>query len=386
MKTNKPIKVAFDVSPLVINKTGVAFYIERMMTHFAEQHPDVEVIGFYWNFLGRRDTKHFPKAPNIRYRPITFIPSKIIYQLRRWNIEIPLELLVKEKIDFVLYANFLSYPSLYKVPSAPVIHDLTFVDIPEYVSAKNGSDLRRFVPVAIKRSKFVVTVSEFSKKRIMQHYDVPADRVLTTPIPPEAAIMLPEQERAKHIEKLGITKPFILFLSTIEPRKNLVSLIDAYAKLPATLRNAYTLVVVGRVGWNCDAEIAKLEQAPKDGLDVLRLGYVSDEDREALFQSTSLYINPSNYEGFGMPILEAMTYGRPCAISNIDVFKEVAGESARYFNQKDPKDIASTIESILADPKLQKTMSKASLDQLKQFSWTKVADALYDKIVQAIKR
>jgi len=385
MKTNKPIKIAFDASPLLVNKTGVAFYIERMMVQLAERHPDVELVGFYYNFLGKSSTDHFPKLPNVRYRPIRFIPSKIIYQLRRWHIEIPLELLVKEKIDFVLFGNFLGYPSLRKTPAAPVIHDLTYLDIPEYVSAKNRSDLTRFVPQQISRSKFVVTVSQFSKKKIVQNYKVTDDNVLVTPIPPQPAQTLAEPERAKQIAALGITKPFILFLSTIEPRKNLINLIDAYAALPKELRDQYSLVVTGRIGWNCDAEVAKLKQAPADGLDVIHLGYVSDEAREALFQSAILYVNPSNYEGFGMPILEAMTYSRPCAISNIEVFKEVAGDSVRYFDQTNIQNIAQTIQDILTSPKLQQELGKASLAQTERFSWSEVADALYDKIVNSLR-
>jgi glycosyltransferase involved in cell wall biosynthesis len=262
MKTKKPIKIAFDASSLLVNKTGVAFYIERIMKQLALRYPDdVELICFYYNFLGRRDTDHFPKLPNVRYRPIRFIPSKVIYQLRRFGIEIPLELLVKERVDFVLFGNFLGYPSIFKVPAAPVVHDLTYLDLPEYVAVKNRNDLTRFVPQQIKRSKFVVTVSEFSKKKIIQNYNVAPDSVLVTPIPPEEPQKFPEAERATQIKKLGISKPFILFLSTIEPRKNLVNLIDAYAKLPDDLRQKYTLVVTGRIGWNCDPEIARLKKS-----------------------------------------------------------------------------------------------------------------------------
>lgn len=381
----KPIKIVFDASPLLVNKTGVAYYIERTISQLAARYPnDVELVGFYYNFLGRRSANHFPQAKNIRYRPVRFIPSKVIYQLRRFGIEIPLEVLTKERADFALFGNFLGYPSLYKTPAAPVVHDLTYLDIPEYVAAKNRSDLTRFIPQQIKRSKFVVTVSAFSKKKIEQYYRLGPDKVLVTPIPPPQAMWLNKAVVSDQLAQLNITKPFILFLSTIEPRKNLVNLIDAYAKLPAKLRTQYSLVIAGRTGWNCDAEITALSQAKANGLDIIHVGYISDDAKAVLYQSATLYVNSSSYEGFGMPILEAMSYGCPCALSDIEVFHEVAGHSARYFNHQSAQSISQTLQVILTDAKLQKELHTAGERQVKRFDWAEVADSIYKKITQTL--
>jgi len=100
MKT-KPIRIAFDASPLLVNKTGIAYYIERVVSQLAEKYPDeIELVGFYYNFLGKRKSTNFPTAPNISYHEVKYIPSKIIYQLRRWNIEFPLEMLIYKRVDF----------------------------------------------------------------------------------------------------------------------------------------------------------------------------------------------------------------------------------------------------------------------------------------------
>ncbi len=383
---NKPLRVAFDASPLLINKTGVAFYTERLVQQLAAQYPDVEFIGFYYNFLGRRNIDHFPKAPNIRFTASQIIPSKIVYQLRRWHIEIPFELLCPAKIDFVLFTNFLGYPRLRKTPGATVVHDLTFVDIPEYVSRKNGSDLRRFVPKEIKRSRFVITVSEFGKQRIVDEYGVRPQDILVTPIPPEPPVLHDDAARKAILEKAGLTKPFILFLSTIEPRKNLINLISAHEQLPAKLRDTYTLVVVGRIGWNCEAEIAKLKEVEAAGLNIKKLGYVDDETREVLLQSATLMANASHYEGFGMTVLEAMRYGTPCALSNIAVYHEVAGNSAVYFDQANPADIARKLTAILDNPAELRTKSEQALARAKSFNWQSVASSVYDSIIRAVKK
>jgi glycosyltransferase involved in cell wall biosynthesis len=381
----KPLKIAFDASPLLVNKTGVAYYIERLVTELARKYPEqVELVGFYYNFLGRKSAEHMPAMPNVHYRPVKFIPSKIVYQLRRWNIEIPVEVYLKEKVDFILYGNFLGYPSLRHTASAPVVHDLTYLDLPEYVAAKNRSDLERFVPKEIKRSRFVVTVSDFSKQKIAATYGVAADDVLVTPIPPIPPTLHSEAERAKKLSELGIDKPFVLFVSTIEPRKNVISLIDAYEALPEKRKQDAMLVIVGRMGWNCEAEAVRLQKAKDDGLNVLHVGYVDDETKSILFESATIFSSASYYEGFGMPVLEAMSYSRPCAVSDIQVFHEVAGDAGAYFDPHNIPSITNTLEMLLGDANKRQTLAKQGKARADSFRWDDVATSLFEKINKSI--
>ena len=377
----KPIRIIFDASPLLINKTGVAYYTERLVTHMAAQFgDDIELIGFYYNFLGRHSTAHFPKLPNLRFKPVTLIPSKIIYQLRRWGIELPVEYLAKTRGDFLLFPNFLSYPSLYKTPSAPVVHDLAYIDLPQYVSPKNGRDLTRFVPVAIKRSCFIITVSEFGKQRIMDHYGAAADDILVTPIPPAHHSNTLPSIRAKLRADAHVTKPYLLSLGTIDPRKNIVGLIDAYIHLPEKLRNQYSLVIVGRIERFAQAEAAKIEQAVKSGYDVIHMGYVSDDLKDALYADATLFVHASNYEGFGMPVLEAMDYGLACVLSDIAVFREVGGGAAVYFDHKSPLSAAIAIEKVLNNPALANELRTKAKKHVNIYSWRDVARGVMKKI------
>lgn len=379
----KRLKIIFDASPLLVNKTGVAYYIERLVTQLAAQYPeDLELVGYYFNFLGRRPATHLPQAPNIRYRPVRLLPSKVIYQLRRFGLEIPLELLTKEQGDFVLFGNFLGYPMLHKTPSAPVIHDLTYLDLPQYVSAKNQRDLMRFVPRQIKRSSFTITVSQFSQQRIHDVYNVALDDILVTHIPPEQPHKYSQADNRKTLQAAGVTGPYMLFLSTIEPRKNLVSLIDAYAALPQATRDSYMLVIAGRIGWNCQAEIERLERAKAEGLRVIHLGYVDDQTRFTLFQSAALFVMPSSYEGFGMPILEAMSYGTPCLVSDIPVFHEVAGDAVRYFDHTSAKALTGSLQTLLNNKPDRQQLGQAGKRHAQEFRWEAVASKLYDKIRQ----
>lgn len=379
------VRIAFDASPLLVQKTGVANYIEQLVLNLARLYPDTEFIGFYYNFLGRRSTVHLPVAPNIRYRSILFLPSKLVFQLRRIGIEIPLEFLIKQKVQFALYGNFLGYPSIYRTPSAPVIHDLTYLDLPEYVSAKNRSDLTRFVPREIARSSFVITVSHFSKSRIEKTYGISPGHILVTHIPPFPPHLVSESTRRRILREKGITVPFILFVGTIEPRKNIVNLIAAYKKLPARTREKYALVLAGRIGWNCQEEVEQLQAATAAGANIIHLGYVDDETKSALHQEATLFVSASHYEGFGMPVLESMSFGNPCAISDIPVFHEIAGSAAAYFDHANPTDIASVLDSLLADKKTLTRLRKESKKQANSYTWDSVAHAVYDSIAKTLE-
>ena len=381
----RKIKIVFDATPMVVNKTGVAYYIERLAVQLATQYPDeLELVGFYYNFLGRRDASHLPRRANLTYTGASVIPSKIVYQLRRWGIEVPIEFLAMQKADFILYGNFLSHPSLFRTPSAPVIHDLTYLDLPDYVSPKLRSDLERFVPKAIKRSSFVITVSEFSKQRLIHYYHLPADDILVTPIPPIPPARINKERCQAILKENGITKPYVLFVGTIEPRKNIIGLVEGYLQLPAAVRDKYQLVLAGRIERFAQAEEIRLREALDQGGNVTHLGYISDEVKDALYQSATTFAHASEYEGFGMPILEAMSHGVPCVLSDIPVFREVAGDSALYFDHRKPQELAHALQTILQSDARRQELSKLARERANSFKWEDVAANLHDAIRRSL--
>lgn len=379
------MKIIFDASPLLVNKTGVAYYTEQLINALASEYPDVKLTGFYYNFLGRRDSSHLKRADNLRYSHFSLIPSKLVYQLRRFGLEFPVELLALGRADFVFYDNFIGYPSLFRTPSAPVIHDLTYIDLPEYVSAKLRRDLVRLMPKTIRRASFVVTVSEFSKKRVMEVYGLPAEKVVVTHIPPQTPLIRDQQVVQPMLAKEGLTKPFILFLGTVEPRKNIPNLIDGYLQLPGYIREKYNLVIAGMIGWNCDKELAKIKETRGKG--VIHLGYVSEDLRCALYQRASLFAHASFYEGFGMPVLEAMSYGVPCAVSDIPIYREIATDnSAAFFNQDDPRSIAGVMNNLLIDDAERERLKVKGAAHIATYSWQKSAETLYEAILRATEK
>ncbi len=381
---NSKIKILFDAHPLIGNKSGIGYYTSQLISELAARYQDnLELVGYYHNFLGRKPRINEPAAPNIRYVPITLIPGQIVNAYRRYGLAPPIELLTLTKADFILYPNYLGLPSLFGTPFAPVIHDLTFVDHPQSMSDKNREDLNRFIPPMIERATFIVTVSQFSQSRICEHFKTGEKPIVITPNPPPQPLVLSPEESAEVLQKQGVTVPFILFVGTIEPRKNLITLLEAYTRLPADIRQTTALVIAGKIDWKYAETQQKLQQTQDAGHKIFYLGYVDDTTRAALYDNASLLVFPSYYEGFGMPILEAFSYDTPCAVSDIPVFHEVAGAAAAYFDPYDADSIARVIEAELRQP----TSDSASRQrQLQQFDWSIVCQRLYDQILRSVKR
>ncbi len=384
-RLDRHIRILFDAHALLGQKTGVGYYTNSLIVALAQQYPDtLELIGYYHNFLYRKKAPSLPTAPNIHYRRVAFMPGQVVNLLRRFHILLPIELLTLTRADFIFYPNYLGLTSIFRTPSTAVIHDLTFVDLPSYVAKKNLSDLLRFIPAQINRSSFLVIVSEFGKKRLHEEFHVPLNDILVTPIPPETPRLIGTSRERQLLKKMGITSKFILTLGTVEPRKNLLNMLDAYLRLPEEIQKEYAFVSAGKIGWNCEAEVSRLAELQKAGKNIIRVGYVNEPERAALYRNASFFTWASHYEGFGMPILEAMSYGTPCAISDIPVFREVADDTALYFDQENPIAIASSWLQLLRDPTLHKQLAEAGKRKAATYQWDNVAASLYDRIMKVL--
>jgi glycosyltransferase involved in cell wall biosynthesis len=373
-------QLLFDANPLASNsKSGVGFLTQRLIEALADVAPtELELTGHYFNFLGRKDIMDsLPSRPNLRYQTTTLVPTKLLNGLRRIGIELPFSLFARTSADIVLFPNFVSMPTRKNILHVLAVHDLSFVDCPQYVSERNASYLRRWVPISIRRANIVLTISEFTKSRIMNEYGVPAENIHVMAVPPATKAAADTSVHAKH----HIDMPYMLFVGTLEPRKNIETLISAYEKLPDAIRQKYALVLVGGKGWKDESIHAKIAELQASGHNVIWTGYATEAEKSALYEKATLCIQPSHYEGFGMPILEAMSYGKPVLCSDIEVFHEVASDAAAYFATEDPDDLATKITQIIDDPaRLADLSAKASTRAMAVPDWPAVASALYARI------
>lgn len=383
MKTIKPLTILFDANPLAASgKSGVGYYTSRLIAALAAEYPnEIVLIGHYYDFLGRKKDLDLPQAANITYCTTRVLPGKFFNGLRRYlRVQVPLEILARCRADVLLFPNFSIGPSLFSKPRVVTIHDLYFTVHPEHINANNIDFLQKFVPRAVAQAELILAVSENTKQTIVATYHEPVEKILVTPIPPPLPVIVAEDVLQQTLHGLGIKKNYLLFVGNLEPRKNLIALIAAYQQLPADLRNNYSLVLAGGKGWNDGGITAAITQAQQAGDDIITPGYVSDAQKFALYQAATIMALPSHDEGFGMQILEAMSYGVPAAVSDIAVFHEVAQGAAAYFDQTNPAAIAACLEQLLATPSLRTELAQKGRHVLTHYKWSTVARDVFTKI------
>ena len=382
---NKPITILFDANPIAQSgKSGVGYYVYRLIDALAKNHPDdLKLIGHYYDFLGRKGNPELPHYHNLSYRTTRLVPGKVFNGLRRkLNIETPIELLARARGDVLMFLNFALSPSVYGKPRIGAIHDLYYLDHPEHIQAKNLEFLRKYVPKTAKHADLILTVSQFSKDTLVERFNVDPDKVLVTHVPPHPLDPMSQDEAHKTLVRMNVKKKYILAVGTLEPRKNFEQLIAAYRLLDSKLRDEYSLIITGGGGWNNTGLLAAADDAQKHGFDVLMPGYVTEEQKAALYTAASLVTVPSLYEGFGMQLLEAMDVNVPVVASDIPVFHEVAGDAAHYVDPASAKSIADGIAKVLTDTKLRKQLTETGTRQVSTYSWDKVANDVYEGVAR----
>lgn len=244
------------------------------------------------------------------------------------------------------------------------------------ISSKNWTSY------SVKKAKKVITISESSKDDIIKYYKVKAEKVVVVPLGLKK--IEDSMNEQKSLSGFGVEGKYILFVGTIQPRKNIRKLIEAYSKLSKKEKKEYQLVIVGKKGWLYEPIFkAPDEYGVKDR--VVFLDYVKDEELPAFYKKASLFVLPSLYEGFGLPVLEAMRYDCPVAISNVSSLPEAGGDAAIYFDPENVDDIKNKIEKVLESEKLQKEMIEKGRNHYKKFTWEKSAKKVMDAIEEVVK-
>ncbi|MBU0491212.1 MAG: glycosyltransferase family 4 protein [Chloroflexi bacterium] len=267
---------------------------------------------------------------------------------------------------------------LRRVPTVLTVHDLIWHLFPHHHKRLNRWFLDAAMPLFCRRATHIIAISECTRRDLVRLYGVPESKVTVVPeaaapgfqpVPPG----LVDEVRARY----GLPARYAVTVGTIEPRKNLIRLADAVARLragapPSAGGTDLRLVVVGAPGWLYDETLARLAR-PDVADAVIRPGFVPDEDLPAVYAGAVLCVQPSLYEGFGLPVLEAMACGAPVVCSNTSSLPEVGGDAARYFDPADPDDMARAIAAVWDDAGLRDTMRAAGLAQARQFSWDRAA-------------
>lgn len=371
-------RFGYDLKKGLPNRVGSGKYCFELLLNFSNLDKENE----YFIYLPTKPTEDLPKE-STRWH------YKIVGPRRFWTaLGLSLEFFFKKPRLDVFFSPTHYLPPFVPYPSVISVLDLSYIHFPYLFKKSDLLQLKLWTAYSIKKAERVLTISQASKDDIIKVYGVPNERVVVTypgiknvsDIKPFGLELRVERYKALSMEKIrekyGIKGDYILFVGTFQPRKNIVRLIEAFSrvKIDSSLRaqNDITLVIVGKKGWMYK-EI--LEAPKKYGVEkhVRFLEFVPDEDLAVLYQNARCFVLPSLYEGFGLPILEAMSNGCPVITSNVSSLPEAGGDAALYVNPTDVNDIASKISMLLKDERLREELVKKGYQQVKKFSWEKTA-------------
>lgn len=279
---------------------------------------------------------------------------------------------LRGRID-VFHATDHYVPRLSGIPVVATLMDAIPLSHPEWVTMHGRSVKNWLWRRTARRAQRVITISQHSKREIVEYFGIDENRVRIVPLGVDARHFNQVNPAARDatLAKFGLRAPFFLFVGTLQPRKNLSRMIAAHDALPADMRRAAPLVIVGREGWGCDALIPKLRKADSGPLRWLR--YVSDNETSAIMQSATALVFPSLYEGFGLPVLEAFAAGLPVITSRTTALPEVAGDAALTVDPLDVDQIAAAMRTILEDSTLRQTYRERGLQRARAFTWDRTA-------------
>lgn len=265
------------------------------------------------------------------------------------------------------------------------IHDISYEHLPETFTLRSRLQMKLTIRLTARRAAHVITPSEYSRQDLIKTYEIPPEKITMIPLAaPDFFKPVSDKDELERIrKKYAIEGEFILGVGSIQPRKNLVRLIEAYAMLIKKRDDVPPLVLVGKRSWLFE-ETVRATNIHGVESHVKFTGFVPDEDLPGLYSAAKCFVYPSYFEGFGLPPLEAMQCGTPVIAGNRTSLPEVVGDAGLLVDPFDPHAIANALEMMLSDAKLRESLSKLGLERARAFSWIECARqtlAVFEKVV-----
>jgi len=374
-------QIGIDYTSAIHQSAGIGRYTRELVQVLAAEWPAAQ----YRLFVANARRAALPPLPgqNFSWQPTRLSErwlARLWYRLRlplainRWTG--PLHLF--HAPDFFLP------PVDAATRTIVTVHDLSFVRHPESVMPGMSQHLNTWVPRSVQRADHVIAVSEATRQDLMELYHTPPGKisVLYHGVTPEFAPVTSAARLNDVRQKYNLGQnPFILSVGTLQPRKNYQRLIQALAQLEADV----SLVIVGGRGWQVEPILAEIERQ-KLAARVHLPGFVADADLPALYSAAALFVYPSLYEGFGLPVLEAMACGAPVIAANRSALPEVVGNAGLLIDPYNVDELAAAINRLLGDGSLRAQLATAGRAQAAQFTWPAMARQLVEMYRQIIQR
>lgn len=372
--------VAVNASILRAPRTGIGHYLAELVRALAA-HPEFELRLFNgWNWQTELPDAAMPGysrlSPLLKRLPGAYALRRAVEQ-RRFD---------RQAMGLDLYHEPSLWPFEFEGPMVMTLHDLTHVHYPETQPVDRLAAIRRYSERGVERARRILVDSHFIAEEVRRHYGVPTKRIVVAPLghaprfhPREPTALAPR------LAPLGLQPGrYLLCVGTLEPRKNLQLALRAHERLPATLREQYPLVLAGMPGWRAEQLEKPLQRALAGG-QVRLLGYQDDLGLAELFAGARLLLFPSLYEGFGLPVLEAMASGTPVISSDHSALPEVVGQAGLLIDPQDEAACADAIERLIEDDQVWTSLREAGLMRARDFSWQRCARITAGVYREAVK-
>jgi len=374
----RPPQIGIDASSVVGLRTGIGHATAELLSALGDCWPGDWPPARVWVNSPRHELPSedsWLASPAFQVRR-TRLPGRAL--LRGWQyLHWPPAEMLLGPVDLV------HAPASYIMPvraarRVVTVHDIYFKYAPQHVEPYGGGYFAQTFERGLERVEHVIAVSEFTREELLKFYPLDPHRISVVPnaVDPRRFNPEPLAEDPAIIKGLGVAPPYLLCVATIEPRKNLITLIEAYARARQILRaggqRLPRLVITGQPGWGIKALTARVSEALLQDM-VTVTGYLEDRLLPALYRQALGFVFPSIYEGFGMPVLEAMACGCPAAVAKAASLPEIAGDAAAYFNPRDSDSMARALTRFVTDPHWRGDLREAGLRRAREFTWATTA-------------
>ncbi len=360
-----PMRIQIDATPLLLRSGGVKTYIYHWLRHLRRLAAPEQIRAF--PFLG--DFGELDHQKSVAGPAGTFARLALLHfaNLRR-----------NPALDWILPGTDVFHASnqVRNPPRRPrltaTIYDMTCWLLPQTHTPANVAADRRFAGRVLQQAAGLIAVSHSTKNDAVRLLNLDPDRVQVIHPGIAEPYFTPEPSRTAAVTaRYRLTRPYILNVGVIEPRKNVDTLLDAYAQLSPAVKGEVELVVAGPVGWRAQSTAARL----RSGLEGVRyLGYVPEPDLPALMAGAAVVAYPSLYEGFGLPVAQALASGVPVVVSNVSSLPEVAGDAGLLVDPRSPAEIRAALERLLLDPALRRRLGRRAAERAQLFRWESCAE------------
>ncbi len=356
------MRIGIDTRLVAYRQGGIASYVSHLLPALAalDPHSSYSILRHYTDPTSRE------AAPNL-HRVTVYTPCH--HRLERWALAIETARL---RLDLLHSPDFIP-PVGGARHSVVTVHDLNFIYYPEFLTADSRRYYNGQIEWAVRRADHVIADSQATRDDLLRLLHVPPEKVTAVLLAADPAFRpLPTAHVTATLARHQLPNGYLLFVGTLEPRKNLPGLLTAYDMLRRRGETQSPLAIVGGRGWLCDEIFSQVDTLHMNEW-VRFLHDVSNDELPAIYNGAAVLITPSFYEGFGLPALEAMACGTPVVVSDRGSLPEVVGEAGVLVSPDDPQAIAAGLAAVLGDPQRATALRQAGLARAAQFTWQETA-------------